>query len=156
MIAPPAAAYLLTDRLGPMLALSAAIGAASAVAGYWVAVALDASIAGAIAAMTGAAFLAALLLAPERGVLAAARRRRDNRRRFAFAMLALHLAQHEELGEAADENRVATLHGHLGWDANRVTRVVAEAESDGLVVRRGGIVALTARGRTAAAAVVRQ
>ena len=156
MIAPPAAAYLLTDRLGPLLLLSAAIGAASAVGGYWVAVALDASIAGAIAAMTGAVFLAALLLAPERGLLAAARRRRGNRRRFAFAMLALHVAQHEALGEEADENRLDTLHSHLGWRPDRVTRVVGDAERDGLVVRRGGIVALTDLGRKVADTVVRQ
>jgi manganese/zinc/iron transport system permease protein len=156
MIAPPAAAYLVTDRLGPMLALSAAIGAASAVAGYWVAVALDASIAGAIATMTGGAFAAALLLAPERGLVAAARRRRGNRRRFAFAMLALHLAQHEALGEESEENRVATLHSHLGWVPDRVRRAVADAERDGLVLRQHGIVALTDRGREAASAVVRQ
>jgi manganese/zinc/iron transport system permease protein len=156
MIAPPAAAYLVTDRLGPMLALSAAIGAASGIAGYWLAVALDASIAGAIAAVTGAAFAAALLLGPERGLIAGARRRRGNRRRFAFAMLALHLAQHEALGEESDENRVATLHSHLGWRPDRVTRVVGDAERDGYVVRRGGIVALTDSGRKVADTVVRQ
>ena len=156
MIAPPAAAYQLTGRLGPMLALSAAIGVASAIAGYWLAVALDASIAGAIAAVTGAAFAAALLLAPERGLIAGARRRRGNRRRFAFAMLALHVAQHEALGEEADENRVATLHSHLGWRPDRVTRVVGDAEREGLLVQHAGIVALTDRGREAASAVVRQ
>ena len=58
MIGPPAAAYLLTDDLKRMLGLSMAIGALSAVAGYWVAHWLDASIAGAMASMVGWSSLA--------------------------------------------------------------------------------------------------
>ena len=95
MIAPPAAAYLLTDRLPRLLLLAAAIGAASALAGYWLAYALDASIAGAMATMTGVAFGLALLLAPDRGLLAAARRRARQKLEFAQTMLAIHLANHE-------------------------------------------------------------
>ena len=79
MIAPPAAAYLLTDRLPRMLGISAAIGALSAVSGYWLAYLLDASVAGSMATMTGVLFLLTLLLAPERGLLAVARRRRRQR-----------------------------------------------------------------------------
>jgi len=37
MIVPPAAAYLLSDRLGHVIGLSVGIGALSAVSGYWVA-----------------------------------------------------------------------------------------------------------------------
>lgn len=61
MVAPPAAAYLLTDRLSVMLLLSVLIGAASALAGYWVAYWLDVSVGGAMATMTGVAFGLALL-----------------------------------------------------------------------------------------------
>jgi Mn-dependent DtxR family transcriptional regulator len=71
-------------------------------------------------------------------------------------MLALHVAQHEALGEEADENRVATLHSHLGWTPDRVAGVVADAERGGLLQRRGDILTLTDRGRTVANAVVRQ
>src|SRR5690606_1229399 len=53
MIAPPATAYLLTDRLSVMIGLSVGIGVLSAVAGYWVSFALDVSIAGSMASMTG-------------------------------------------------------------------------------------------------------
>ena len=75
MIAPPATAYLLTDSLPRLLVLAAGIGAVSAVAGYWLAYALDASIAGSMATMTGVAFPGRLVLAPGRGLAAAARRR---------------------------------------------------------------------------------
>ena len=57
MIGPPAAAYLLTDRLPRMLGLSVAIGAVSAVGGYWLARVLDANIAGAMATVVGVAFM---------------------------------------------------------------------------------------------------
>ncbi|BAM00709.1 MAG: metal ABC transporter permease [Caldilinea sp.] len=70
MIAPPAAAYLLADRLSRMLVYAAAIGVFSAVSGYWLAYALDASIAGSMATMAGASFLASYLFAPARGLLA--------------------------------------------------------------------------------------
>src|SRR5919107_1892374 len=62
MIAPPAAAYLLTDRLSRMLIYSALIGVFSAISGYWLAHPLDASIAGSMATMTGISFLLAYLL----------------------------------------------------------------------------------------------
>lgn len=79
MIAPPAAAYLLTDRLSAMLLLSVLIGVSSAISGYWLAHLLDASIAGAMATMAGAHFALALLFAPEQGIVARALRRRRQR-----------------------------------------------------------------------------
>src|SRR5436190_23244523 len=79
MIAPPSAAYLLTDRLSVMLGLSALLGMASAVSGYWLAHWLDASIAGAIATMTGLCFGLTFILAPGRGLVALVLRRRRQR-----------------------------------------------------------------------------
>src|SRR3972149_9457835 len=68
MIVPPASAYLLPDSLPRTMELSALIGVASAIGGYWVTHTLD-------AAMTGTLFGLALLFAPERGLVAAVRRR---------------------------------------------------------------------------------
>src|SRR5262249_42949339 len=89
MIGPPATAYLVTDRLSRMLLWSAAIGIAAAVGGYWMAHLLDASIAGCIAVMTGFCFALALLLAPQRGLLAVAYQRYQQRREFAQTMLVM-------------------------------------------------------------------
>ncbi|NTU85090.1 MAG: iron chelate uptake ABC transporter family permease subunit [Chloroflexales bacterium] len=147
MVAPPAAAYLLTDRLPLMLALSAAIGAASALAGYWVARWLDVSLAGAMASMTGVAFLLAYLLAPERGLLALAARRARQRWEFAQQMLALHLLNHEGTAEATDECDPAHLSTHLRWQPAFVSAVLRRAEDAGLVKRSGPLLALTDRGR---------
>jgi len=53
MIAPPATAYLITDRLSRMIIYSAVFGVLSAISGYWFAHLLDASIAGSMATMAG-------------------------------------------------------------------------------------------------------
>ncbi len=157
MIAPPATAYLLTDSLPRLLMLAAGIGAVSAVAGYWLAYALDASIAGSMATMTGVAFLAAWLLAPGRGLVAAARRRSRQRLEFAQTMLAIHLANHEGKPEAAEESRIDHLDRHLRWEPDFARRIVQLAERRGLVRTQGRQLVLTQAGRELAAdAVARQ
>ena len=150
MIAPPAAAYLLTDGLGRLVVFAGAIAAGSALSGYWLAVALDASIAGCIAACCGIAFGLAWLLAPGRGLVAAIRRRARQRLEFAQTMLAIHLANHEGLPEAAVENRVGHLGEHLRWDSDFAGRVVRGAERRGLVVSSADVLSLTDLGRTVA------
>jgi manganese/zinc/iron transport system permease protein len=69
MIGPAATAYLLTDNLKRMLIYAAIAGNIASVAGFYFAVWLDGSIAGAIAMMTGVIFLLALLFSPTHGVL---------------------------------------------------------------------------------------
>ena len=64
MIAPPSAAYLLTDRLSRMIVLAMAIGVGSALAGYWMSWLLDVSIAGSMATMSGVSFTLAFFFAP--------------------------------------------------------------------------------------------
>lgn len=57
LIVPPATAYLLTQNLQKMLILSSLIGVLTAVMGYYLAVWLDGSIAGAMATVAGIFFL---------------------------------------------------------------------------------------------------
>lgn len=59
MIAPAAAAYLLTDDLKQMLVLAVLIGASSGLLGYHTAMLFDVSIAGSMACWTGIFFVAA-------------------------------------------------------------------------------------------------
>jgi len=151
MIAPPAAAYLLTDRLPRMIMLSVAIGVASALAGYWMSYLFDVSIAGSMATMTGVAFGIVFLLAPERGLLALARRRARNRWEFAQTMLAIHLLNHEASPAEADENCESHLHEHLRWEPGFARAVVRRAQGAGLVARANGDhLSLTEAGRAIA------
>jgi manganese/zinc/iron transport system permease protein len=156
MIAPPAAAYLLTDRLSRMLLYSAALAAIGAIAGFWLARGLDANIAGAIATVLGVEFVAAFLLAPERGLVAQAARRGRQRWEFAQTALAIHLLNHENTPEMATECRVDHLHYHMRWEPTFAGTVVDQAERAGLVRRTNGDLSLTAGGRERArTAIVR-
>ncbi len=147
MIAPPAAAYLLTDRLSHMLYLSVAIGVASAIGGYWVAHWLDASIAGSMATMTGGAFLLAYLFSPSRGLIAMARQRTHQRIEFAETMLTIHIANHTGSPEAEQENAIVSLDEHLNWSPAFTSQVVYQAKREGLVTEQNGLLALTEDGR---------
>ena len=146
MIAPPAAAYLLTDRLSRMLFYSALIGIVSAISGYWLAHVLDASIAGSMATMTGVSFLAAYLFAPERGLIAQVRRRQKQRTEFALTMLTMHIAHHTATQEAEQENEVSRLDEHLKWSPQFAMEIVRLAEREGLIRQRNGLLTLTENG----------
>lgn len=150
MIAPPATAYLLVDRLSRMLLLSALFGVAGAVSGYWIAHVLDASIAGSMASMSGLLFGLTCLFAPGRGLVAVVSRRRRQRLEFAQTMLAVHLYNHEGLPEALRENTVAHLHERLKWEPSFAERAVETAQRRALITRLGGFLHLTDKGRRAA------
>ncbi len=150
MVGPPAAAYLLTDRLPRLIILSGIFGVVAAVSGYWLAHWLDASIAGCIAVMVGIVFSGVYLTAPSRGLIAIARRRARQKWEFALAMLAIHLFQHERMPEAETECRPDHLQAHLRWRLDFAERVVRTAVDEGLVEQRGELLALTGSGRALA------
>jgi manganese/zinc/iron transport system permease protein len=118
LVAPAATAYLLTDRLAPMLALAVAIGIAAAWSGYAIAHWLDASIAGAMASVAGLIFLLALLLSPRHGVVARIVRARRLAARIAETLLLSHLDTRGPGVPAAELGR------RFGWDAERTHRTV--------------------------------
>ncbi len=157
MIGPPAAAYLLTDRLTTMIMISVGLGITAAIAGYWLAHWLDASIAGAMATMVGVVFLVSLICSPRRGLIAAALRRQHQRLEFAQTMLAIHLLNHEGTAIAQLENRVQGLEEHMHWQADFTEKIVSLARRHGLVEEDSGLLLLTPAGRSRAqAAMVHQ
>ena len=83
LIVPAATAYLLVGRLPALIAATLAVGWVSAIGGHATAVALDASIAGAMGLVATGCFVAALLLSPRYGLLAVAARRARARRAIA-------------------------------------------------------------------------
>jgi len=147
MIAPPATAYLLVERFGVMLWASAAVAASGAIIGCGVAFALDVSIAGSMASASGVLFAAALLAAPQRGIVAQMRRRAVQRLEFGTRMLLVHLLHHEHTPAARRECHPATLHRHMRWTEGHTRHVIRHAESEGLVDTSGELVALTDAGR---------
>lgn len=147
MVAPPAAAYLLTDRLPVMLGLSVLLGALSAGLGYAGATLMDTSIAGAMAAAAGVLFALVFLFSPNQGLLAALRRRERQRLAFAQKMLAIHLLNHEGRPEAERESRVEHMHEHLRWKPDFARQVLRGAEQKAWIIRQDGRLVLTELGR---------
>jgi manganese/zinc/iron transport system permease protein len=154
MIAPPAAAYLLTDKLGRMLGLSVVIGVISALSGYWLARGLNLNIAGAMATMTGVCFLVALIFAPQRGLLARRVERIERRKRFAVEMLLVHLTTHEGNTNQQHESTLHHLTDELRWQPGFAQATVERAAQQGFVEHVRGMLQLTGEGRLVAQQVL--
>jgi manganese/zinc/iron transport system permease protein len=80
LIVPAATAYLVTDRLWVMVAVTLVIGWLSAGAGYAGAVRLDASIAGAMGLVAALCFAVSLFASPHYGLVARTLQRRSRSR----------------------------------------------------------------------------
>lgn len=139
LVVPPATAYLLTERLGTMLALAAGLGVVSAIGGYGLARALDASIAGAMAVVAGGLFLLALLFSPRHGVLARLIHHRRLGTRLSDQLMLLHL----DGGSAT----AATLSTRLGWPRRRLDAALARLSGNGWIEKRNEGLSLTESGR---------
>lgn len=74
LVTPAATARLLTDRLPVMIGCAAALGGGAAVAGLYISYAISVASGGAIVLVSTLLFVAALILAPRRGLIARGRR----------------------------------------------------------------------------------
>ncbi len=125
LIVPPAAAHLLTHRISRMLPLACFLGAGSAAAGYAVASAVDASIAGCMAGAMGVVFLFAWVFAPRDGLLSRLLSLRTMRERVIGALLVERL-----LRAPAPLPRLAE---GLAWAPQRLARTLALLRARGFV-----------------------
>ncbi|MBK8022270.1 MAG: metal ABC transporter permease [Chloroflexi bacterium] len=172
-IIPPAAAYLLTDRLSHMLVISPIIGAVGAGFGYDLArgrlfgVIDVGGVFGSINRLLGTSlpstwnssisasmvltifllFVAAWVFSPRYGLVAGMLRRWEQRRRFGDMVFLGHVLNHEGTAAAGDELAPARLHSHLRWTPQRAARELDRLRGRGWVDIRDGLVALTPRGR---------
>ena len=142
MIAPAAAAYLLTTDLKKMLGLAIFFGVLSAITGYWFAHWLDASIAGSITTMLGLLFLLVYLFAPSKGLIAVTYREKQQRIEVSLLTFLLHLKNHEE----ERERHVNHLNEHINWQKVRSKTVLDLALKNNMIVIDSKIVSLTPKG----------
>lgn len=142
MIAPAAAAYLLTTDLKKMLLLAIAFGVLSAISGYWVAHWLDASIAGSITTVLGLLFLMVYLFAPTKGVIAVLYREKQQRIEVSLLTFLLHLKNHND----DEERHVNHLREHINWQKVRAKTVLELALKNNMININSNIVSLTNKG----------
>ncbi len=147
MIAPPAAAYLLTDRLSWMIVISGVLGIMSAIGGYLMAYWLDASIAGSMATFSGIIFFLVFIFSPERGLLAKFIVKKWTKWNFASDTLAVHLLQSELTHAEETEQIVSHMNEHMLWDNQYTSEVIAQSIQDGLIKKQGDKLSLTPLGR---------
>lgn len=142
MIAPAAAAYLLTTDLKQMLVLSVLFGVFSAISGYWLAHWLDASIAGSITTMLGLLFLIVYLFAPSKGIIAVMYREKQQRTEVSLLTFLLHLKNHDEV----EERHVNHLYEHINWQKVRAKNVLELAIKNNMIRIEEQVVSLTQKG----------
>lgn len=171
-IIPPAAAYLLTDRLPVMLGLSALIGAAGAFFGYDLArgnflglvqidgglvwlnrvfnlnlpETWDSSISASMVLMIFFFFLMSWIFSPKYGVISTMLRRNNQRRIFSEQVVLGHIYNHQDAAEEAYEIAVPTLHEHFHWSRVKMQRVLGRLRALQLVQVKSDHVLLTPRG----------
>ncbi len=142
MIAPAASAYLLTTNLTKMIVLACFFGVFSAIAGYWMANYLDASIAGSIATMLGVVFLVVYLFAPSKGLFAVLYREKQQRIEVSLITFILHLKNHHEV----EERHVNHLNEHINWQKVRSKTVLNLGLKNNFFTIENGIISLTEKG----------
>jgi len=142
MIAPAAAAYLITTDLKKMLLLAIVFGVFSAISGYWFAHWLDASIAGSITTMLGLLFLIVYLLAPSKGLIAVMYREKQQRIEVSLLTFLLHLKNHDDI----EERHVNHLNEHINWQKVRSKTVLDLAQKNNMIEIDNKIVSLTEKG----------
>jgi manganese/zinc/iron transport system permease protein len=142
MIAPAAAAYLLTTDLKKMLGLAILFGVLSAISGYWFAHWLDASIAGSITTMLGLLFLIVYLFAPSKGLIAVMYREKQQRIEVSLLTFLLHLKNHDD----ERERHVNHLNEHINWQKVRSKTVLDLAIKNNMIDIENKIVTLTPKG----------
>jgi manganese/zinc/iron transport system permease protein len=154
MITPAACAYLLTERLSTMIGLSVGIGIFSAISGFGLATALDASIAGSMATMCGVLFTLILIFSPGRGLLMKLLKARSQRLLFASRLLCVQLFSHENQPDSDEEATIDNMIIHMGWKATFAKRVSQLAVQKELIFRQGRLMYLTPLGRETAKVIM--
>lgn len=173
-IIPPAAAYLLTDRLPLMLLYSSLIGAVGAYTGYdlargnplgvvnlsdilaWLndlfglglSERWDSSISASMVLMTFLFFLAAWVFSPQYGLVSTMLRRRNQRRSFDNQVVLGHIHRHQGHAAESDELTASTLYRHFRWSPAKMARTLRQLRARNLVQIESDQVSLTRRGET--------
>lgn len=150
LITPGAVAFLLTDRMAPMLGVAVAVGVVSAVTGLFLSYHLNVASGATMVLVASVLFGVAVLASPREGLVWEwTRRRRLARQRAVedFLKQAYALGPHPVPLERLAER--------VGLALRRAQALVRRLRPEGLVRWEGGRVALSEAGRARAVALVR-
>ncbi len=153
LIVPASTAFLLTDRLGVMVVLSAVLGILAAVLGYAAGVYWDTSISGMMTVAAGGLFTIAVLFAPQYGVISKVA---HNFRMSLQVMREDLLAMLYRLEELGSTNLLTAHEAQTAVGGTLLARIAAsQLERRGQIGERDSHLLLTDKGRDAARQLVR-
>ncbi len=159
LIIPAAAARFWTERLSTLLWLSAGFGAAGGYLGAVVSALLPRKPAGAVIVLVaGSIFVVSMLIAPSRGLLAAAARRARLRLRIAAEHVLESTFEHwrrDRRSPIVDQAVLAGIARERGWPAWMSLAVKTWLRTAGFATRDASGIKLTAKGLVRGAAVSR-
>ena len=153
-VAPVAAAQMFTQRIKVLFALTAGIAMLGAVVGTELAFQYDLSVSGMIAASLFAVVMGSLLFSPRVGVVTNFVRRRQQAAEFSVDVMLVHLLNHEDQPNQAEECSISHMISELQWENAHLNRVFEAASGMNLVQREGDQLSLLDRGRERARRVV--
>ena len=154
LVTPGATAYLLSNRLGSMMAIAAGVGLLSSVAGLYGSYYLDVASGPAMVIVVSAFFGAAFLFAPQQGVLARARaRRRQQRTSLDEDVLRAVVILDWEFGKQVDARLLSE---RLAAPVRTVRAALRRLRARGLLQRGGEPIRSTPKGVESAAPLVRR
>lgn len=143
---PANTAYLLTKDLGLMLKLSPLFAGISAILGFQLAYALDLSIAGMIALISGVIFFLVFVFSPKQGLIYHQLRRKQQSVQFAELNLLFHVGAHEHTPEFREENGIQTIGNHLYWEPRKLRHTIQSLLKKEELVLRDQVLFLTEKG----------
>ena len=165
LVAPPATALLLTQRMIGVMALAVAIGSAAAVLGHFAAITVpgwflgsgvDTSSTGMMAVLAGLLFLAGAVFAPRRGIISRRWAAWKGAKRVAVEDALGLLFRLEERGVRADVHSVeGLLRSDVRIGPSRMSVVLARLRRRALAEPTEGAWKLTEKGRSEAGGLVR-
>jgi ABC-type Mn2+/Zn2+ transport system permease subunit/Mn-dependent DtxR family transcriptional regulator len=153
LITPPATAYLLTDRMKPLLFLSAGLGTLSGVTGLFLSYYFNFSSGASMVLVSVTFFALAFFFSPKEGVLTRAIRRRKKAQ--------LHLVEdiikaiYKADRSTGREQVISNISFDLGISASRMKSIVRELIRLGMVNKETNTLTLTATGEKVALKLVR-
>ena len=145
MVGPGITAMQFTKDLKFTIIYSALIAIFNTITGYFIAIALNVTIAGVIACMTLLSFLVVLILSPKNGLVFRQARRAKQKDKFNFLIFLKHLANH--LNKDRDwELKTNNIHNELNWRKYTVSKYIKRGLELNYLILENDIVIITDEG----------
>lgn len=153
LITPPATAFLLTERMKPLLVISASVGILSSVAGLYLSYHFNFASGASIVLVAVFIFMLAFLFSPKQGLVVRALRKRKTSKLNMYEDIIKILSKEDVPSDAVHAGEI--LMKKLGLSRKKIKSAIAGISQLGLIERKNGNLVLTEKGSILAKKLVR-